>query len=99
MQLDTGNSADNDHTTFFQVLPTPRIYARTPFYNLMNNEDLFAQFRIRPHPRVSLRADVRHLRLSNELDLASGGRAFQKNTFGYIGRPGGVAAAWEPSLT
>jgi hypothetical protein len=85
-----GNPGDSDHTTFFQVLPTPRIYARTPFYNLMNNEDLFAQFRIRPHPRVLLRTDVRHLRLSNELDLwYSGGGAFQKNTFGYIGRPGG----------
>jgi hypothetical protein len=60
--LDTGNPADNDHTTFFHVLPTPRIYARTPFYNLMNSEDLFAQFRIRPHARVSLRTDARRLR-------------------------------------
>jgi hypothetical protein len=47
VQLDTGNPAANDHTTFFQVLPALRIYVRTPFYNLMNNEDLFAQFRIR----------------------------------------------------
>jgi hypothetical protein len=85
-----GNPADGDHTTFFQILPTPRIYARTPFYNLMNNEDLFAQLRIRPHPRVLLRTDVRHLRLSQRLDLwYLGGGAFQKNTFGYIGRPSG----------
>src|SRR5262245_2918127 len=85
-----GNPADSDHTTFFQVLPTPRIYARTPFYNLMYNAVLFARFGIRSHPRVALRSDVRDLRLSNEQDLwYSGGGAFQKNTFGYIGRPGG----------
>lgn len=83
-----GDPNDDDQTTFFQVLPTPRIYARFPFYNLMNNEDLFAQVRLKPHSRLSLRADVRHLRLSNEKDLwYVGGGAFQKNTFGYVGRP------------
>jgi hypothetical protein len=85
-----GNSADGDHTTFFQMLPTPRVYARFPFYNLMNNEDVFVQFRMKPHARVSLRGDVRHLRLSSASDLwYVGGGAFQKGTFGYVGRPGG----------
>jgi len=85
-----GNSSDQRHTTFFQVLPTSRIYARFPFYNLMNNEDIFAQLRIKPHARLSVRGDVRHLRLSNERDLwYLGGGAFQKNTFGYVGRPSG----------
>ena len=78
-----GNPADGDHTTFFQVLPTPRVYARFPFYNLMNNEDVFAQLRLRPHARVSLRADVHHLRTSNARDLwYFGGGAFQDKTFG-----------------
>ena len=81
---------DDKHSTFFQLLPTPRIYARFPFYNLMNNEDLFAQLRLAPNPRLSLRADVRHLRLSNKNDLwYSGGGAFQQNSFGYAGRPSG----------
>lgn len=85
-----GNPADSDHTTFFQVLPTPRVYARFPFYNLMNNEDVFAQLRLKPHTRVSLRADVHRLRLSNARDLwYVGGGAFQDKTFGYTGRPGG----------
>jgi Alginate export len=88
----TGDSNPNDgkHQTFFQVLPTPRIYARFPFYNLMNNEDTFVQLRLKPHQKVSLRADLRYLRLSNRNDLwYLGGGAFQENTFGYIGRPGG----------
>jgi Alginate export len=85
-----GDPTDADHTTFFQVLPTPRIYARFPFYNLMNNEDVFAQLRIKPHTRLSLRGDVRYLRLANEKDLwYLGGGAFQENTFGYVGRPSG----------
>ncbi|HLF83995.1 MAG TPA: alginate export family protein [Blastocatellia bacterium] len=85
-----GNPADGDHTTFFQVLPTPRVYARFPFYNLMNNEDVFAQLRLKLHARVSLRGDAHHLRLSNARDLwYVGGGAFQDKTFGYVGRPGG----------
>ncbi|HEY7545075.1 MAG TPA: alginate export family protein, partial [Blastocatellia bacterium] len=85
-----GNATDGDHTTFFQILPTPRVYARFPFYNLMNIEDTFAQFRLKPHERISLRTDVRHLRLSDEKDLwYVGGGAFQKNSFGYVGRPSG----------
>src|SRR5215472_9436725 len=36
------------HGTFFQVLPTPRIYARFPFFNLMNNEDRFAELSLSP---------------------------------------------------
>jgi hypothetical protein len=85
-----GNAADNDHSTFFQILPTPRVYARFPFYNLMNIEDTFAQLRLKPHERLSLRTDVRYLRLSDEKDLwYAGGGAFQKNSFGYAGRPSG----------
>ena len=83
-----GDATDGRHGTFFQVLPTPRIYARFPFYNLMNNEDLFVQLKLKPHARVQLRADVRHLRLSNARDLwYVGGGAFQEGSFGYVGRP------------
>jgi hypothetical protein len=86
----TGDNDPNDstNTTFFQVLPTPRIYARFPIYNLMNNEDTFVEFTFKPHTRFSLRADIHHLRLSSRQDLwYLGGGAFQKNTFGYVGRP------------
>ena len=85
-----GDAVDDRHTTFFQALPTPRVYARFPFFNLMNNEDLFVQLRLKPQKRISLRFDVRHLRLSNRSDLwYSGGGAFQQETFGYVGRPAG----------
>jgi hypothetical protein len=85
-----GNATDGKHTTFFQVLPTPRIYARFPFYNMMNMEDAYAQLKLKPHARVNLRADVHHLRLSSANDLwYVGGGAFQDGTFGYAGRPSG----------
>jgi hypothetical protein len=79
---------DGRHETFFQMLPTPRIYARTPYFNLMNNEDAFGQLRLKPHAKVGLRFDAHHLRLSSKQDLwYVGGGAFQKRTFGYVGRP------------
>lgn len=83
-----GDPTDDKHTTFFQVLPTPRIYARTPFFNSMNNEDVFGELRLKPHAKLAVRFDAHHLRLSNSKDLwYVGGGAFQKRTFGYVGRP------------
>jgi hypothetical protein len=85
-----GDPTDGSHTTFFQGLPTPRIYARFPFYNQMNSQDIFAQLRLKPHARLSLRTDIHYLRLSNARDLwYQGGGAFQKTSFGYVGRPSG----------
>lgn len=83
-----GDANDTTHSTFFQMLPTPRIYARFPFFNAMNNEDAFVQLRVKPHTKLGVRADVHHLRLSNANDLwFLGGGAFQRQTFGFIGRP------------
>ncbi|HKQ79588.1 MAG TPA: alginate export family protein [Blastocatellia bacterium] len=83
-----GDPSDGRHGAFFQMLPTPRIYARTPFYNLMNNEDAFGQLRLSPHAKVNLRFDAHHLRLSDSKDLwYAGGGAFQKRAFGFLGRP------------
>jgi TorA maturation chaperone TorD len=83
-----GEPGDAKHTTFFQVLPTPRIYARFPFFNLMNNQDVFTEFRLQPAAKLAVRVDVRYLRLSNRGDLwYAGGGAFQEQTFGYAGRP------------
>ncbi len=82
------DATDGRHGTFFQMLPTARLYARFPFYNLMNNEDRFAQITLRPQSRVTLRTEAHQLRLSNAADLwYSGGGAFQETTFGYAGRP------------
>ncbi|HYK87255.1 MAG TPA: alginate export family protein, partial [Acidobacteriota bacterium] len=82
------NPTDGKHQTFFQILPTPRIYARFPFYNMMNLEDNFAEIMLRPGKRVAIRSDYRWLRLSQANDLwYSGGGAFQGDTFGFSGRP------------
>ena len=48
------------------------------------------QLWLKPHKRLSLRSDVRYVRLSNPGDLwYTGGGAFQQKTFGYVGRPTG----------
>jgi hypothetical protein len=82
-----GNSNDSLHGTFFQVLPTSRIYARMPFYNMENNEDFYGSLNLKPHSRVAVRSELHALRLANRNDLwYLGGGAFQPQTFGYTGR-------------
>jgi hypothetical protein len=85
-----GTTAGGEHSTFFQMLPTPRIYARTPFYNMMNNRDLFASLILRPARGTSVRAEVHELSLTQPSDLwYAGGGAFNETVFGYQGRPSG----------
>jgi hypothetical protein len=82
-----GNPNDGTHGTFFQLLPTPRPYARFPFYNMMNMEDGYGILLIRPHPKVTISSEFHSLRLANASDLwYSGGGIFQPWTFGYSGR-------------
>jgi hypothetical protein len=79
-----------EHGTFFQLLPTPRIYARTPFQNLMNNKDLFVQLLLRPDARTNIRVDLRAIDLAEGTDLwYAGGGAFDAVGFGFAGRPSG----------
>lgn len=82
-----GNPNDNRHGTFFQVLPTPRLYARFPFFNMMNMQDGFGSLILRPHAKVTISSEFHSLRLSNANDLwYSGGGAYQPWSFGYTGR-------------
>jgi len=97
-----GNAKDGTNGTFFQVLPTPRQYARFPFYNMMNNEDAYAAVNVKPWPRLGFRSEGHALRLASAGDLwYSGGGAFQPSTFGYTGRPSGgrrsLANVWDLS--
>ena len=82
---------DDDHGTFFQMLPTVRIYAQSPFFNMMNTHDVFAQAILQPLEQVSLRTDVHSLFLSSDKDLFySGSGATKSGTpFGYSGSSGG----------
>jgi hypothetical protein len=86
----SGDSDPNDdtHGTLFQVLPTAWLYAMFPFYNMMNNQDVFAQCISQPDPRVSFRLDFHWLRVNSTRDLAyAGGGATSNTFFGYSGVP------------
>lgn len=79
---------DDTHGTFFQLLTTPRQYARFPFYNMMNNGDLFVMATLRPSPKLTLKSELHGLWLADDADLwYGGGGPFQRSTFGYAGRP------------
>jgi hypothetical protein len=82
------NPSDNEHHTFMQLLPTPRNYARFPFYNLMNSTDEFIEVMDKPVQRVALRSDLHWLQLTSNKDLwYQGGGAFDNKVFGFTGRP------------
>ena len=94
---------DNDHETFFMMIPTLRIYAFTPFYNLMNTNYFFGQVMFKPHPKVLVRSDVHYLMLTEDDDawyLGSG--ITRPDKFGYVGKPSGgddnLATMWDLSL-
>lgn len=81
------NPNDKTHGTFFQILPTPRPYARFPFFNMMNIVDSFGMLTLRPTPKVTTSSEFHSLRLADANDLwYSGGGAFQDTSFGYTGR-------------
>jgi hypothetical protein len=83
-----GNPNDSTHGTFFQILPTPRPYARFPFFDMMNNDDFMGSLNLVPVAKLKLRSELHSLRLANAHDLwYLGGGAFQTQTFGYTGRP------------
>jgi hypothetical protein len=82
---------DQKHETFYQMLPTARKYAFFPFYNLMNNEDLFIQTIVKPTEAFSIRADLHSLSLHNSRDLwymGAGPTQSSGAIFGYVGRTG-----------
>jgi hypothetical protein len=84
------NPGDTHHNTFFQVLSSPRAYARFPFYTLMNTEDAMLQFRVMPTAKLALRSELHSVHLSDARDLwYDGGGAFEEGSAGYLGRPSG----------
>lgn len=78
---------DDEHHTFMQMLPTARQYAYTPFYNLMNNQDLFVSAAIQPAETINVLASLHYLQLSETKDLlyAGGGANLDEKQFGYSG--------------
>ncbi len=90
-----GSATNGQHGTFFPILPTPRVYARDPFYNEANIQDIFVQMILRSAPNRSktaplftIRGDIHSLRLADSHDLwYGGGGAYNNSVFGYNGRP------------
>jgi hypothetical protein len=102
-----GDPDDDAHHTFFQLLPTARLYAFTPFYNLMNNQDVFAQLLLKPLATVFVRTDFHWLQVTKHDDLLYfGGGATKQDFFGYGGNAAGghhqvgyvveTSVAWKP---
>ncbi|MBW4037973.1 MAG: hypothetical protein HIU91_03700 [Acidobacteria bacterium] len=84
------NPSDTVHNTFFQLLPTPRLYARFPFFDQMNSSDQFVQIIDNPARHLELRSDLHWLQLTSSNDLwYQGGGAYDNKVFGYAGRPSG----------
>jgi hypothetical protein len=87
------DAADGDHESFFQIMPTPRQYSLSTFYNLMNNQDFFVQLLLRPIAGLVWRTDFHLIRLTEDDDLwyFGGGatRELRNPGFGYGGRPSG----------
>lgn len=89
-QMSSGDSSPNNnvHGTFFQILPTPRVYALNPIYNLMNNIDAGTELILSPSSSVESRTTMHALWLSSSSDRwYAGGGAFNSNLFGYTARP------------
>ena len=81
------NPKDSTHSTFFQILPTPRMYAFFPFFNMMNVNDAMGQLVLSPLPQIEIQTSVHGLWLDSNNDLwYSGGGAYNNTIFGYAGR-------------
>lgn len=93
------NPTDSVHNTFFQVLPTPRAYARFPFYNMQNSNDQFIQLVDSPSKKWDIRSDMHFLQLAAAADLwYQGGGAFDNKVFGFTGRPANAHTSFSSVL-
>lgn len=83
------NPNNGKHGTFFQVLPTVRLYAKFPFFNMMNLNDAFAQVLLTPTASTKIGIDFHHLELNSTGDLfyAGAGPTSRSGSFGFLGRP------------
>ncbi|HTT74795.1 MAG TPA: alginate export family protein [Candidatus Binataceae bacterium] len=89
-QMASGDSNPNNnvHGTFFQILPTPRMYALNPIYNMMNNIDAGSELILSPLANLESRTTMHALWLSSSYDRwYAGGGAFDSHLFGYTARP------------
>jgi hypothetical protein len=74
---------DRDHETFFQMLPTVWLYAQFPFYNMMNNQDVFVQWLLTPHPKVNVRLDFHYAHTFGQ-DIINAQFDGKQGNYGYV---------------
>lgn len=80
--------SDGDHETFFQMLPTARLYSWSLLYNMMNTEDTFLMLILKPFKNVVVRSDIHWVSLDESADrwyLGSGPTSLN-NIGGYASR-------------
>lgn len=59
---------DGDHGTFYQMLPTARLYSFSILYNMMNTEDAFVSLILKPQHNLTFRTEFHALDLSEKDD-------------------------------
>ena len=83
------DGADDEHGTFFPMLPTVRRFSQTTVYGTMNLNEAFVMVQARPRRTLGLRLDLRRVDLASNADLwyaGSGATLGEGNVFGYTGR-------------
>ena len=83
------DSTDSRHGTFFPMLPSTRPDLLAGTFAQMNLRDVFANLRIEPHPRMTVRADVHRLALADANDhwlSGTGATARRGEFFGFVSR-------------
>ena len=92
---------DNEHGTYFPLLPTVRRFSQTTVFSTMNVHDTFVQVMARPAKRIGMRLDVHDLRLAEARDLwyiGSGATLEEGAVFGYSGRRSNGSTALGTSI-
>ncbi len=96
---------DGDHETFFQMVPTARLYSWSILYNLMNTEDAFVMLLLRPVKPLNIRMDVHFVRLAESADrwyLGSGAGESSRD-IGFAVRPSNgsrdLGTLWDAQAT
>ncbi len=63
-----GDTGDGRHGTFYQMLPTSRLYSYSILYNMMNTEDAFVSLILKPQAAWTIRTELHSLELSQRSD-------------------------------
>ena len=79
---------DQDHGTFYQMLPTGRLYSFSILYNMMNTEDTFVSLILKPVEALTVRSDVHWVDLAEKSDrwYLGAGEITDGNAAGYAVR-------------